>query len=317
MHDTVSMLEIGFMLGFCVVVFWIYDKYVRRSRRAVVQHQEEISSAAPTPPDEVHMRTVDRLELERVHSWVKLHQLRQRNDEVEKLWGRAFERFCALDIETTGIRKSSSRVIQVALILFDAGKPNGRRSWYTDPECPMPRNASKVNQIFDADVRGKGNFRHHAEILKKLLERYPLVGHNLYFDVSLLHEEFRRLGQSLKVTPLYCTMRNAWYAAAIAPPTKRRKRTGADALPWQTLGNLASSLGVVPTGRLHDAEVDARLAGECFVALAEAELSPIRKRLRQAESEYNQMLIKLADARGHFNRPPWGELDKHPWGKKP
>ena len=252
------------MLGLSGIFFWIYHRYVLLPEKTVARLEEKTRQAGDN-----------------------LDKVRRNYQQIEVLWGCAFKSFCALDTETTGIKKASSKDIQVALVLFDEGKPAGKRIWYIDPEVPIPSNASKVNAIYDTDVNGKGNFRYHAPQLKELLERYPLVGHNLYFDVTMLESEFKRIGQGLKIRPLYCTMRNTWYDAAIAPPVERRLRKGADALSWQTLESLASSLGVVPTGQLHDAGVDARLAGECFVALAEEKLSPIRKRLQQAEAEYN------------------------------
>jgi DNA polymerase III epsilon subunit-like protein len=217
-------------------------------------------------------------------------------------WNAASGRFCSVDVETTGLKRASSRVIQVGLCLFDNGKINGTRVWWIDPGVRIPISATKVNNIRDEDVRGKGDFRHHAEVLQRLLTRYPLVGHNLYFDVTMLMAEFERIDQFIEVRPLYCTMRDVWYRAATEPPKPMAQRGQAGLPRWQKLGDLAASLGVSVDGPLHDALFDARLAGECFIARARLAVGRSEEALQRSESELLSLRSQLHAAQAELKR---------------
>jgi DNA polymerase-3 subunit epsilon len=216
-------------------------------------------------------------------------------------WNAAFGRFCSVDVETTGIKRASSKIIQIGLCLFDGGEINGKRIWWIDPGVRIPPSATKVNNIKDSDVRGKGSFSQHSENIKRLLTRYPLVGHNLYFDISMIISEFKRIGQHIEVRSLYCTMRDVWYDEAIEPPAPRDQPRQREMPRWQKLGHLAESLGVLPHGPLHDAFVDARLAGECFIARARQEVGRSEAALQRAEAELVRLRAELDAARAELN----------------
>lgn len=211
-------------------------------------------------------------------------------------WNAAFGRFCSLDVETTGLKRANSKVIQVGLCLFDGGAIRGTRVWWIDPGVRIPVSATRVNNIRYEDVRGKGDFRYHADDLERLLTKYPLVGHNLYFDVSMIIAEFERIGRYIDVRPLYCTMKDVWHMAATEPP-KPRAHPGERDLPrWQKLGDLAESLGVSVDGPLHDALVDARLAGECFIARARLAVGRSEAALERSEAEVMYLRAQLQAA---------------------
>jgi len=178
----------------------------------------------------------------------------------------AFGKFCAVDVETTGVKRATSRVLQLALVLFDGGKPVGKRVWLFNPGVPIPPNATKVNRITNEMVVSCRSFKECAEEIRPLLERYPLVAHNLEFDTDMVNEEFDRIGPSLKISYGFCTMRRSAGKPEYREPGERR-RPGEPR--WMKLKDLANELGVESSSDLHDAYVDATLAGKCFVRMVE------------------------------------------------
>lgn len=98
-----------------------------------------------------------------------------------------------LDMETTGLRIGSDRIVELAVIRLS---PNGdvtERVRRFDPEMPIPPEATAVHGISDADVAGEPTFTQRAKSLAEFLDPCDLAGFNLRrFDLPLLLAEFRR-----------------------------------------------------------------------------------------------------------------------------
>jgi len=104
------------------------------------------------------------------------------------------------DLETTGLRIGTDRVIEIAVIRLS---PNGdvtERVRRFNPEMLIPAGATAVHGITDADVADEQPFAARARSLLKLLDPCDLAGFNLRrFDVPMLLSEFRRSGLSFDV----------------------------------------------------------------------------------------------------------------------
>lgn len=278
-----AIIIFSILLLVLVLVGWIYPKLlINHIRSRILQKQQEL----------VQFRSL-----------IENEERTQR--EIQHIWSPAFQSFCAVDCETTGLSFARSRVIQICLMLYTNGVATGRRVWWIDPGVKIPRNATKVNRITTNQVRGKGSFMDHSLQIKMLLERYPLVGHNLRFDIQMIRAEFQKLDSTLNIKPLYCTMRERWGAAALQDD---RAESNSCRPRWKKLSMLADELGVVPAGELHDAEVDARLCGDCFVALAKKSIACAQSRLDESRlkinhltSEINQMLAEIESVRERFS----------------
>jgi DNA polymerase-3 subunit epsilon len=98
----------------------------------------------------------------------------------------------ALDTETTGRDPPSDRVIEVAAILADGPQIVNRLSWLVNPGCPIPKQATEVHGISDADIKDAPSF---SEILPALTDalsqRIPLA-YNASFDRQFLMAEYER-----------------------------------------------------------------------------------------------------------------------------
>jgi DNA polymerase-3 subunit epsilon len=105
----------------------------------------------------------------------------------------------ALDLETTGTSVELDRIVQLGVVALRP-QPDGsvvRTAWETlvNPGIPIPREATKVHGISDADVAEAKTFRELSEPLAAKLKGCDYLGYNLArFDLRMLDAEFRRVG---------------------------------------------------------------------------------------------------------------------------
>lgn len=102
-----------------------------------------------------------------------------------------------LDLETTGLRIGTDRIIELAVIRL---APNGdvtEKVRRFNPEMPIPPEATAVHGIRNEDVVDEPPFPARARSLARLLEACDLAGFNLRgFDLPMLLAEFNRAGVS-------------------------------------------------------------------------------------------------------------------------
>ncbi len=105
-----------------------------------------------------------------------------------------------LDLETTGLRVGTDRIVELALIRF---MPNGdvtEKVRRFNPGIPIPPEATAVHGIRDEDVADKPPFAARARSLADLLDPCDLAGFNLRrFDLPMLLAEFQRAGVRFQV----------------------------------------------------------------------------------------------------------------------
>jgi len=103
--------------------------------------------------------------------------------------------FVAFDIESTGLYPVMHRMVELSAVMFTGnGSVLGEFDELMDPGIPMPEAASKVNRIYDEDLRGKPGA---CKVLKKFGEFLTshgkdaiLLAHNAEFDVNFTGSEF-------------------------------------------------------------------------------------------------------------------------------
>lgn len=97
------------------------------------------------------------------------------------------------DLETTGTMPQKDRIVEIAILKIE---PEGRRETLchrVNPEMPIPREATAIHGITDADVAAEPTFRQLAPGLAEFLTSCDLAGFNLIrFDLPLLRHEFER-----------------------------------------------------------------------------------------------------------------------------
>jgi DNA polymerase-3 subunit epsilon len=179
---------------------------------------------------------------------------------TDRAW--AAQSFCVIDFETTGLDAENERVVEMGVVVFEAGAITARRQWLIDPEKPIPAEATSVHGIGDDDVKGAPKFRELAEELLALLEARIPVAYNAEFDRRFLHAEFTRAGHA---------------PGDARPPALRPDVVWVDPLVWvrelqkyekgKKLTDVAARLGI-PLDNAHRADADAEAAGRVLLALA-------------------------------------------------
>jgi DNA polymerase III subunit epsilon len=99
------------------------------------------------------------------------------------------------DLETTGISAPHDRIVEITAIRIE---PDGRRSVWSrrmNPGMPIPRSATEVHGITDADVAGEPGFGFYAAEIQRFIGDADLGGFGVSrLDIPLLEAEFRRAG---------------------------------------------------------------------------------------------------------------------------
>lgn len=104
------------------------------------------------------------------------------------------------DLETTGLRVGSDRIVEMALIRVSPQGDVLERVRRFNPEMPIDPGATAVHGITDEDVADEAPFRSRARALASLLEGCDLAGFNIRrFDLPMLEAEFARAGVPFEV----------------------------------------------------------------------------------------------------------------------
>ncbi|HCP5787693.1 3'-5' exonuclease [Escherichia coli] len=194
-------------------------------------------------------------ELRKIHN--RLCKLKIEISSLEK-YLFLLDEFISIDVETTGLKAAKSSIIQIGCVYFKNGKATRKYIKYINPECSIPYNATKVNNITNSMVEGAPTFDELLRVISKIVTNYKIVGHNLRFDVKMIEEEFKRRNVNVNVNWGFCTM-----SEELKKPILESKPT-----KYIKLLSLANKLKIPVEGRLHDAYTDALLAGRIAVNLA-------------------------------------------------
>lgn len=161
-------------------------------------------------------------------------------------------RFVAIDVETTGLKATSQRIIEVALVRFEDGIETGRFNQLVNPSRRIPDYISKLTGIRDDDVADAAPFGDLADEIVEFLGADVLVGHNVGFDIGFLNAELGRvhIGQLINEAVDTLTL-----ATRLVPGMRR-----------PSLDRVARQVGLSPR-KIHRAGVDAVLTAEVALRL--------------------------------------------------
>lgn len=159
-----------------------------------------------------------------------------------------------LDTETTGLDVDSDRIVAIGGVIVHGRRiyPHESIDRLVNPGRPIPAAATAVNGITDAMI---GDAPPIETVLPDVLARCggrALIGHNIGFDVAILHREAARTGATGFEPP---TLDTALLMAALFPDLKA-----------VDLEVLAKHFEVEISGR-HTALGDALVTAEIFVRM--------------------------------------------------
>lgn len=155
-------------------------------------------------------------------------------------------RVWVLDSETTGVDPEMDKVVEVAGVLLEDGKPIGQFQSLVDPGVPIPPQASAVHHLRDSDVAGQPTLEDAMSPVRDNPADY-YVAHNANFDKSFLKVDDK---------PWVCTWKCALRAFLDAPSYSNQVLRYWLDLPDPVCG-----------GHAHRALYDAEVTSHLFVRL--------------------------------------------------
>lgn len=168
-----------------------------------------------------------------------------------------------IDTETTGINPDTDAIVELAAVELTAGVVGRSFTIRINPGCPIPKGASDVHGITDADVADAPFFEDVADRIAARLGAPGIVlaGYNaVHFDVPMINMAFINAGHSFLLDP-----------SRVLDPFIFLRRRHAH-LPSK-LSEACARHGVT-LDRAHAADADARATAELLVAFVREGLMP-------------------------------------------
>lgn len=171
-------------------------------------------------------------------------------------------RIAFIDVETTGREPATDRVIEVGIVIGQAGAVVSHHSWLLNPGMPIPAESSKVHGIKDEDVADKPGFAQALPEMVEVLTAALPAAYNAEFDRGFLLAEVERAALDLERLPPAMQPEVRWldplvFARELFPGRQSR-----------ALGAVCERLGI-ELGRAHRATDDAAAALKVLYRLAE------------------------------------------------
>ena len=171
--------------------------------------------------------------------------------------------YAVIDLETTGTKPETDRIVAFAIILLD---PDGAKTetlhGLVDPECPIPPGATAVHGITDEMVATAKPFCTHAETIRRLIDGRALIAYNASFDIPLLTNELARANTPHKPVSQGCAL----HAVQVAYPLATNGHKLVDAAPM---------LGLTGPDEAHDAYSDATVAADITASMIREGIDPV------------------------------------------
>lgn len=99
-----------------------------------------------------------------------------------------------IDEETTGVNPKLSGIVELGLEIYIPGEPIKEYRTLINPLLPIPKEATAIHGITNADVQGAPTFVQLAKNLFEGMQGCDFIGYNVRFDLRQLQEEFMRAG---------------------------------------------------------------------------------------------------------------------------
>lgn len=112
---------------------------------------------------------------------IKTQNVTKRNDIY------SISNFIVIDVETTGLKPATDRIISVSAIRFEDWEPVEIFYTLVNPQTSIPVEATRINHITNDMVVDAPTFSQIAESLSEFIGNSNLVGHNIAFDLAFLY----------------------------------------------------------------------------------------------------------------------------------
>lgn len=109
------------------------------------------------------------------------------------------EVFVCFDVESTGLDYNKDRIIEIAAIKFTIKENLDRFHSLINPEIPIPHDSQKIHHISDEMVSDKPSIATILPSFCQFLGDYPIVGHGISFDISILQTAIQKSHLSISL----------------------------------------------------------------------------------------------------------------------
>lgn len=102
--------------------------------------------------------------------------------------------FVVFDIETTGLHAENDEIIEIAAIKIADINSNNHKTFNAliKPQKPIPSHITKLTGITDDMVENADDINTVIKEFCEFIEDYPLVGHNIDFDVKFVNNKAKK-----------------------------------------------------------------------------------------------------------------------------
>ncbi|MDB4984373.1 MAG: hypothetical protein JWM20_552 [Patescibacteria group bacterium] len=114
--------------------------------------------------------------------------------------------FTIVDVETTGMRAASSRVIDIGIIRIENGIVTKTFKSFVNPGSRISWSSTLITGITNDDVENAPSFEDISSDIYEFFENAVFVAHNASFDYSFIKAEFARCGIDFSAETL-CTVK--------------------------------------------------------------------------------------------------------------
>ena len=118
--------------------------------------------------------------------------------------------FSVLDTETTGFyHKNNDRIVEISAVKIKEGQICEKEVFNTlvNPQRNIPPAATRIHKIVDDMVLDSPKFEDISNNLINFLSDVDyLIIHNAKFDLGFLESEMKRIGQSLQLPKVVCSV---------------------------------------------------------------------------------------------------------------
>lgn len=196
--------------------------------------------------------------------------------------------YIALDLETTGLRPDTDRILEIGAVKVEEGEVTGTFSTFIDCGIPIPPFISELTGITQEMVLGSPSLKEGLTAFLDFSGEEVLLGHNLSFDYGFMKQNAVSLGFSYERKGL---------------DTLRISRCCLPGLPKKSLDQVSAYYGI-PQEHHHRALDDALTAARIYERLKEEysevypelfEPSALNFKVKKASPITNSQKVYLRD----------------------
>lgn len=161
--------------------------------------------------------------------------------------------YVAFDLETTGLRPSQDRILEIGAVKVEGGEVTGVYETLVDNGVAIPERITALTGITEEMTEGKPGIKKAVEGFLEFSGDHILLGHNVLFDYSFMKKNVINLGGSYERKGL---------------DTLKIARACMDGQEGKSLDKLAAYYGI-PQENHHRALDDALTTARLFECLKE------------------------------------------------